>query len=186
MNSISLAARIALALFSALLMTAPAAQAQLGVYGTVLAAKINNPTSAQSTTFGGTNTGYWTTGGGAGIYYDAWHLGPVSLGLDLRGSVAAQAKTGLGGVRLAIRPPVLPIKPYLEGLVGGTTTSNVYSAQTTDFLYEIVGGIDYTLIPHIDFRVVEVGAGQISNGITTAPTGARSILTVASGIAIHF
>jgi hypothetical protein len=170
----------------ALLVPSSQAHAQVGVYGTLIATHVSNPTSAQSIAFGGTNTGYWTTGGGLGVYYDAFHLGPVSLGLDLRGSSASQAKTGLGGVRLAIHPPVLPIKPYVEGLVGGTGTTTIYNGTATNFVYEIVGGVDYTIIPHLDVRAIEIGAGRISTGIATAPTGQSTLLTVSSGIALHF
>ena len=174
-----------LAIVSSAFITA-AAHAQVGIYGTVIASHVNNPSTSQSISFGGTNTSYWSTGAGVGIYYDAYHLGPVSLGLDLRGSRADKVKTGLGGVRVALHPPILPLKPYVEGLVGGTSASNIYSASSTNFVYEIVGGVDYTIIPHIDFRLVEIGGGKISTGITTASTPRSSLLTVSSGIAVHF
>ena len=177
------------AILAALLLAplfASAAHAQVGVYGILSATRVSNPSSAQSNTYGGTNTGYWTTGGGGGVYYDAIHLGPVSLGLDLRGTSASKAKTILGGVRVAAHPPILPIKPYIEGLVGRTTTTNIYNNSAADFTYQFVGGIDYTIIPHLDFRAIEIGGGSIPTGISTAPVGTRTVVTISSGIAVHF
>lgn len=168
------------------LLLAPCAYAQVGVYGTLTATRVNNPTSAQSNAYGGTNTGYWATGGSLGVYYDALHLGPVSLGLDLRGSGASKAKTVLGGVRLAVHPPILPIKPYVEGLVGSATTTNIYNNSASDFAYQIVGGIDYSLLPHLDLRAIEIGGGSIPTVISTAPVGTRTMLTISSGLALHF
>jgi hypothetical protein len=184
MNHIAKILRTVLPL--AFLALATRSQAQVGIYGTLSASHVDNPSTPQSISFGGTNTDYWTTGGGVGIYYDAYHLGPLSLGLDLRASRAKQVKTGLGGVRVAIHPPILPLKPYVEGLVGGTNSTNIYNADNTNFVYQIVGGLDYTLVPHIDFRAIEIGYGKISTGITTASTPRSTLLTVQTGIAIHF
>ncbi len=169
-----------------ILAAATRGHAQVGIYGTLNASHVDNPSTAQSISFGGKTTDYWSTGFGVGIYYDAYHLGPISLGLDLRGSAAKQVKTGLGGVRLAIHPPILPLKPYVEGLVGGTNSTNIYNTANTNFVYQVVGGLDYTIIPHFDFRAIEIGYGKISSGITTASTPRSTLINVSSGIAIHF
>jgi len=174
------------ALLILLAVAAHKAHAQIGVYGTLTAIKISNPTSAQSTTFGGTNAGYWTTGGTLGAYYDFLRLGPVALGVDVRGQLASKAKLGLVGLRLAAHPPVLPFKPYIAGYVGVANRTNIYNAASSDLAWQVASGLDYTLIPHIDFRAIEVGVGQISTGITTAPTGTPSYFTISSGITVHF
>jgi hypothetical protein len=40
----------------------------------------------------------------------------------------------------------------------GSTASN---ASSTNLEYRIAGGLDYTLLPHLDWRVVEVGRGSL-------------------------
>ena len=153
--------------------------AQIGIYGTLTATHINNPTTTQSNAANATNTSYWTTGGTIGIYDDFLHLGPLSLGPDLRYSGASGAKYGLGGARLALHPPILPFKPYVEALIGGASASDIYNLRTSAFTYEVLGGVDYTLIPHVDFRAIEIGGGQISDQ-------KRSLLTVSSGLVVRF
>ena len=71
------------------------------------------------------------------------------------------------GPRIALRPHVLPIKPYVEGLVGvGHAEVNQQRQRpiqsATDFSYQLVGGIDYTLLPRIDWRVAEFSYGGLS------------------------
>ena len=166
-------------------LAVPAARAQIGVYGFLNATHVNNPASTQSTTYGGTNTSYTATGGGGGLYYNFLGIGPIKLGLDARGSAASQAKLGLVGVRLAIHPPILPFRPYVEGLVGYSSTQNIYSNTSKDFAYEVVGGLDYALLPHIDARA-EIGGGAIANGITTASTGTRTLFTGSIGAVFRF
>lgn len=130
-----------------------------------------------------TQTSTFVTGGTFGLYDDAYHLGPVHLGADLRGSVLSSGSTGLSkalaGVRVAVKPPLLPIKPYVQ-LSGGfarLTTSSV----NTDWkpAYELNGGVDLTVLPHIDWRMFEVGAGQAS-GIPD------SEFHIATGVVLRF
>jgi hypothetical protein len=169
-----------------ILFVTHAAHAQLGIYGTLNATKVINPVSTQSNIQNAINTGYWSTGGEVGVYYDFWRIGPISVGSDLRVSGASQAKLGLFGARVALHPTPLPFKPYVEGLVGVANSTNAYNLSSTDLAWEIAGGVDYSLIPHIDLRVLEFGGGQISTSATTTPTPTRSLYTISTGFAIHF
>ncbi|RXH56368.1 hypothetical protein [Granulicella sibirica] len=156
-----------------------ASHAQIGVYGELSATHIKNPNNGVSTSANLGDNNYWTTGGTVGVYDDFFHLGPLSLGPDLRFSGASGAKFGLGGARLAFHPPIFPIKPYVEALVGGISASNLTNTKSSTLTYEVLGGIDYTLIPHVDFRAIEIGGGQLSDA-------SRSMLTVSTGLVVRF
>jgi hypothetical protein len=150
--------RLLLIAFIASLIPAIPANAQLGVYANFSAAKIN---------FGDNS---WIYGPGFGAYIDHGHFVFLSTGIDARGVVLGTGSStkfdaGYIGPRIALRPHVLPIKPYVEGLVGvGHAEFNSGSVQSssTDFSYQLVGGIDYTLLPRIDWRVVEFSYGGLS------------------------
>ncbi len=135
-------------------MTAAAAHAQIGVYANFSAAKLN---------LGNTD---WVYGPGFGGYIDHGHLIFLSTGIDARGVIlgsgqSTQFDAGYIGPRVAFRPHVLPIKPYVEALAGvGRLSSG--ATDTTKFSYQFVGGVDYTLIPRIDWRVAEFSYGGLS------------------------
>lgn len=155
--------------FAALLLIAPSAlQAQIAVYGTVGGGSFN---SAPVT------LGY---GGIAGIYKSSGYgLHTISVGGDLRGSFMGRDgfhyNTFAAGPRISVNPHVIPLHPYVEGLVGfanyngGRGTSSV-----NHFNYQVVGGLDATILPRIDWRVVDiaysVAAGQNLRA-TTFSTG---------------
>lgn len=147
------------------------AGAQAGVYGQLTAAKLSAANTA------------WMYGPTVGLYYD-YGLGPVAAGLDVRGSFLGRGntngagsdeslKTGLVGVRVAVTPHVLPFKPYAEALGGfGSLTVGQGSARTssTHFAYELLGGLDLTFLPRLDWRVVEFSYGRFSGlGDSFAP-----------------
>lgn len=147
-----------LTLLVGLSMFSMLARAQVGVYANFSAAKLNV-----------SNTN-WVYGPTVGAYYDAFHFGVGSAGLDLRAQLfnnnaAAKLDSGLVGLRVAVHPPVFPIKPYLEGLAGvGHAEFSLpdASSSATRFEYSFLAGVDYTLLPHIDWRVVEFSYGGIS------------------------
>ncbi len=133
------------------------AHAQIGLYGEFSAANFNVP-----------NTG-WQYGTTFGIYDNHWQVPFFALGVDGRGSVVDSGSTsfvsGLVGPRLVFKPHVLPIMPYVEGLVGaGNASVGQGSAQTseTKFEYNFVGGLDYTFFPRLDWRVVEFSYGGLA------------------------
>jgi hypothetical protein len=172
-----------LALLFALALTTVAAHAQVGIYGKFDATRLTaSPTVSSSN---------WFYGPGAGLYYDALHLGPISLGADLRGDILSGSnqdyRSGLFGLRLAVKPPVLPIKPYIQASVGvgatkPTGASSIPLHYTTKFQYQIAGGLDFTIFPHVDFRAVELGYARMTGISTGTPA---SLFTVSTGLVLR-
>jgi hypothetical protein len=164
----------------ALALTTATVHAQVGIYGKFDATRLTaNPAVSSSN---------WFYGPGAGIYYDAVHLGPISLGADLRGDLLSGTgqdyRSGLFGLRLAAKPPVLPIKPYIQASVGvgatkPTAASSLSVHYTTKFQYQIAGGLDFTIFPHVDFRAVELGYARMTGISTGTPA---SLFTVSTGL----
>lgn len=172
------------------------ARAQVvSVYGTFSPIHVGNAVTGTTTT-----GGYWAEGIGGGVTLTPFHAGPVSLGLDIRGSKAWQkqsADTILVGVKLGINPPILPIKPYIQAsggyigsratLVDGEPFPIAGSSPSTGFwAYEVLGGLDYKFLPHLDLRLIEIGGGQglYRSGPTNAPN--ISLLTINTGVVLHF
>lgn len=150
--------RLASLLLFALVAAAPAAlHAQLAVYGTGTGATFSN--APKSVGYGGT----------VGIYKQAGHaLNTVSLGLDARGTFVGRDGfnfyTGAVGPRLAIKPHVIPLSPYLEGLVGiASFNGGSGTGSSTKFNYQIAGGLDATILPHLDWRVIDVAYSAVSS-----------------------
>jgi hypothetical protein len=165
------------------------ANAQVGLYGKFDAVRFTasstgiNPASA------------WYYGPGAGIYYDFLHLGPVALGTDLRGNFLSgnqqKFRSALFGLRLSAKPPLIPIRPYLQGSVGigGPTHSGLDGVGTiysNKFQYQVIGGLDFTLIPHLEFRVAEMSYGRMSgiSGSSSAPVS--TLFTISTGLVVRF
>ncbi len=168
-----------------LIFAAASARAQIGIYGKF---DLTNYTNRND------NTTTLLHGGGVGIYDDFLHVGPVHAGLDLRGSL--QSGTNLSyrnllvGVRVGVKPPILPIRPYIQGSVGvggtrytGTTAAGItnvpYERKLT---YEVLGGIDLTIFPHFDFRAIELGYGQQSGVGSRSNTPATTLFLVSTGL----
>lgn len=148
-------------------------------------------------------TSYYSSGIGGGVTLNLIPVGPVRLGADLRGSTkqgTPGVDTAMAGLRLAFKPPVVNIKPYLQasggyldsrtmnvtttlggvGTVGGTF-ENRYAA------YEVFAGVDIGLVPFIDLRL-EAGGGQ---GFNTASAGANinnnvALFSINPGLVLHF
>ena len=154
--------------------------------------------STGSTNAGPTTTSYWTPGVGSGVTLNVLPVGPVRLGVDLRGSASGGTNSAdliLAGPRLTLKLPVVGLKPYAEAAGGylrthttlvnspfaGSTFTNSFAA------YEILGGIDAPLLPFLDLRVIEIGGGQ-GRSITAAGTAAYtiSLFTLNTGVVFHF
>ncbi len=155
-----------------LLLCCGSARAQLALYGNFEA---NDQT--QTSTF--------LTGGTFGLYDDFFKLGPIRAGTDVRGSIVSKDNEKLSkilvGVRLAAKPPILPIKPYVQ-LNGGVAKLSTASASVQPgykLAYEVNGGVDLTFLPHVDWRMVEIGVGEI-DGIP------NSQFHIATGLVFRF
>lgn len=159
---------ILLSALGLVIASARPANAQLGVYANFTAAKVNGSNSD------------WIYGPSFGGYLDHGHLIFLSTGIDVRGEILGTGSStkfdaGYIGPRLAFRPHVLPIKPYVEGLVGvasaqvpisvppyASSASGSPTTSATRFSYQFVGGVDYALLPRIDWRVAEFSYGGLS------------------------
>ena len=160
------------------------ASAQGGIYGKLNLNRFNNQNN---------NTSTWFYGPGFGVYYDFMHAGPISLGGDLRGDFLwgdqQKYRSILVGARLAVKPPVLPIKPYVQASVGtgGTkaSSSTLSTSYSNKFQYQILGGVDVTMLPRIDLRLLEVGYGHMS-GVGGGPSApASTMVNISTGIVIR-
>ncbi len=131
--------------------------AQLGIYGTFTATKLNVPANDN-----------FIYGGTFGAYLASGHLALLSAGVDLRGSFANSNVTsyssGSIGPRVAFNLPILPIHPYVEAVVGvgHASFTNTQPAAVTKFEYQFLGGVDFTIFPRVDWRVVEFSYGGLS------------------------
>ncbi len=117
----------------------------------------------------------WMFGPTVGLYHDNG-LGLIALGYDVRGSFLRRGATHGGGsdeslntlevgVRAAVTPHVLPIKPYVEALAGygGLTVGQGSARQSGSHVtYQFLGGLDFTVLPRLDWRVVEFSYGGLS------------------------
>ncbi len=116
------------------------------------------------------NGGFSAYGGTFGVYDDFKHFGPLHLGADGRyfqytssngNSSGNKLRGGLIGPRLALALPALPFRPYVQAETGDIATNyGTQPNQPNSFTYQIQGGLDFTIFPHLDLRG-EYGAGQI-------------------------
>jgi hypothetical protein len=170
--------------------SATSAHAQFGVYGMFTVDRLSNiassplpaPPYSTGSTFSRSNT-VDPLGGGGGVYYDFMKLGPVKLGVDVRGSIlttkrgayvnfngpGAHIYSALGGVRAAFHTKYAPLKPYLQISAGlGRSDYGLFStggsgpnAIHSNFQYEGLAGMDIKLLPIMDWRVAEFGYGGL-------------------------
>jgi hypothetical protein len=145
-------------IFAIALCSARAANAQTAIYGGFSAASMNS--GPESVSYGGL----------VGLYAQSGHY--AYFGGDFRGSFLSRNgfnyTTFAVGPRLAFKPPVLPIRPYIEGLVGGTWYNNGRGTSSDSHVgYHVVAGVDWTLLPHLDWRVIDYDYSG-NTGPTTA------------------
>jgi hypothetical protein len=150
--------RIARLLLCAMLLFPLSVFAQTGVYATFNASDFDLPHVN------------WQYGPVVGIYHNALHVPFFRLGVDARasfiGSGSTKVYSGLAGLRAEVHPPILPLKPYAEALVGGGKVEfgqGVARTDKTAFEYEVLGGADLTILPRIDWRVAEFSYSGFSS-----------------------
>jgi len=209
--------RLLLFVLAAGLFPAVAHAQGLSIYFTSVNTRFSNVQNGQNynnTTATYTNlfTTSWPPEFGGGVTFNAVKAGPLNLGLDFRGSTdhsTTGADTAMFGPRLALRVPIIHIKPYIEaagGYVatrtngtiatpgGGNSTATIASTITNQYAaWEIFGGVDVPILSHLDFRAVEIGGGKgyLANaGVTninfTNTNTQISLLSIDTGIVVHF
>jgi hypothetical protein len=148
-----------------------ALHAQLALYGSFTTQRLNVP---------GFNS--WINGGTFGTYLASGHFAVLSVGVDARGSFATGGGTsfdsGAIGPRLGFNMHILPVQPYIEATagVGHAAFSGLSSSDVTKFEYQFLGGLDYTVLPRVDWRVVEFSYGGLT-GLNTNSFHPKSIST---------
>lgn len=170
-----------------LLLALPASvRAQFAVYGLVGASHLSGQTSPVAP-----SNSNWLYGPALGIYYTPLHLGPVAAGLDLRGNYSTGGNQHLRGVlaglRVSAKAPILPLRPYAQASVGVAgirydPTGNLPTHYSNKFEYALHGGLDITVLPRIDLRVLELGYGHITGVSSTTPATATNLFNVGAGI----
>ena len=190
---------------------APAAHAQIfeayATFSPTHAGNVQTGSILSGGVYSNQYTSFFVPAVGGGVTLNFLPLGPIRIGFDLRGSTKPGTNgidTGLVGLKLAIKPPLLHIKPYLQasgGYVGTRTTnvSTVSNGTTTTTggtfnnhyaAFEGLAGLDVPLAPFFNFRVVEFGVGK---GYNTGPTLASistsntlTFYTISTGLVFHF
>jgi len=157
------------------------ATAQVGVYGQL-----------DATHDGAVDT--WYKGFTLGGYGNLLNVGPVHAGLDLRGSFQTGSgyhfRNFLVGPRLQVRPPVLPINPYIQAEVGFggsryTGTSTLANHYSNKLQYGGIGGLEYTLLPRIDLRLPEITYLRMS-AISSFPNAPKvNVVGLGFGIVVR-
>ena len=145
------------ACLSLFIISSMTATAQVGLYGEFSVTKLNVPNTS------------WIYGPTLGGYLDKGHFWVFSSGVDARGTLLGSGSTtldsGLVGPRVALRPHIVPIQPYAEALIGAGHADygqGVAHVSATKFEYQFLGGLDLTILPRIDWRVVEFSYGGLS------------------------
>jgi hypothetical protein len=215
--------RKAVLFLAAAIATSTIAQAQLGAYGTIsvnrLSGQQSSPLAPLNADPAGclgvaapgckVNDSIDPLGGTGGVYYDFKTLGPVRLGVDVRGTITdskqgvytvsrgtgSRIYSALGGVRASFHTPIKIIKPYIQGSVGlgrsdyglalisGSSAFPGKIVTVNNLQYEGFAGVDLKLLPILDFRVVELGYGALDSFGTNSHT--YPIGTISSGVVFH-
>jgi hypothetical protein len=146
------------------------AQAKFAIYGTGGVEKSGLPDQD------------WKTAATFGFYYGLIHVPFSAVSVDFRGDVSDNIKSGFAGPRIAFHIPLIPIKPYAEALVGASTYPTLPNGihEPTQLAGRVVFGGDATILPHIDWRVVD-----FSYGLNVSANGDRA-KTITSGLVLRF
>ncbi|MBS1816142.1 MAG: hypothetical protein JSS87_14825 [Acidobacteria bacterium] len=181
--------RFALVLF-VFTIAASTARAQIGAYLNFTAQHIDSSARNIGDTAGDLSDGTWVFGPQLGFYNDFMHLGPLHLGTDFRGSILshgdAKFNNGMGGLRASIHSFALPISPYVQASAGIAGFNYGRPQGMTKILqYELSGGVDLTVFPRIDWKLVEIGGGALTT-FGKGEDGANGTFHISTGLAVRF
>lgn len=172
------------------------AHAQVGLYADFTAQRLGNiPASGTATT--PNNSAVNPTGGTFGAFYDFKTFGPVRLGadarfshtVDSRGAQASSVGGGthlystLGGVRASFHTPIKLLVPYVQASAGlGRSDFGMQARTFSNALeYHAYAGTDFNLLPHVSWRVVELGYGGLD-----AMGHNYTLASVSTGVVLRF
>ena len=173
-----------------LCLLVPAAKAQIGVYGLFDATRISGLTGPPSVVTGKRLDSTSPVGGVVGIYYDFRNVGPVRLGVDLRGSylytkrganpdflgAGTKIYSFLPGVRFSFHTPIKVLQPYVQASAGlGRSDFGLTPNPSNGFEYHGYAGVDVRVLPVLAWRAVELGYGGIGGNGHNYPL--RSVST---------
>jgi hypothetical protein len=167
--------------------------AQAGVYGKFDFVRDNDLTYP-----GNSGSNVTMYGFGLGVYDDFAHAGPIHAGFDFRYNYASgdsyAYRAILAGVRVSAKLPGLSARPYVQVSAGdggpkytGPTAAEITNVPYSNkFLYEILGGIDCAVLPHVDWRVIEAGVGRQTGESSSSSAPQSTLALVSSGVVLRF
>ncbi len=187
---------VAVVLALAVVLAPAAARAQGAVYLNPIATRVSNSTvdNSQFSFLGQNSTSRMFYGVVFGGYYDIpTNSRTVEVGVDLRDAVLHGNNALLNsfqlGPRIAFWPTTHRLHPYVEPFIGvGTTRAPHTQATVGKLTYGVMGGADYELGRHVNFRVFEVGYSSLvtasNNTLGNTGTGfpAAKLVTISSGL----
>lgn len=183
--------RLALLSLLAVSLTTVTAVAQVAFYGMGSGGFLGSSNASQGSLLGQGN-GFSAYGGTFGLYDDFLRLGPFKFGGDVRyfqqtssngNSYGNKLRGATLGPRLALKLPLFPLKPYVQAEIGDIATNyGTQPNQPNVFTYQIQGGLDYTIFPHLDLRA-EYGGGQIK---TYGSGDKQTVQQVGLGLVVRF
>jgi hypothetical protein len=153
--------------------TVPAA-AQLGISGAFTASRLDHPV----TNVGSPTMLYGTT---VSAYYQRGDF--LALGGDVRanflGGSGVSLNSGVAGPRVAAKLHAVPLQIYGEALGGfGSYTSSSTASNAIEAEYQLVVGVDATILPRIDWRVVEYNYTGASGNLSSNSLSTGIVLRI--------
>jgi hypothetical protein len=150
------------------------AAAQLGLSGDFTVSRLSHPVgtvSSPTTLYGETVSAYYQRG----IFF--------AYGGDVRasflGGSGLSLNSGAIGPRVALKPHAVPLQVYGEALGGfNSYTGGPFVSSTTQAEYQLIVGGEYTVFPHIDWRVVEYTYTSASNSLSSHSLSTGIVLRI--------
>jgi hypothetical protein len=126
-----------------------------------------------------------------GGYYELYHVPKFNLGLDLRDEIEHGNNAGLNNLLFSPRFTYMPtdskLKPYLQLGVGeGRTHSPLNPKTYTKIEYAFLVGVDRPINRVIDWRIAEVGFGNLQTINSYQVNGSTYGTSIPSASLYHF
>ena len=168
--------RSLLSIASALLLLSAftTARAQVGVYGKFNLVRVPTTSATNFITPG------WYYGPGGGVSFHVVHLFQSPQ----------RYRDVLFGIRVGAKAPLIPLRPYaqISAGIGGPSTSGVQNSgrvYSNKLQYWIIGGVDHTVLPRIDWRIAEIGYGHMTGVSSGPPVAGINLFTLGTGVVVR-